>query len=324
MEHSVVRKIGIIGYGHIAKKHEKAIAAIESCELVAIYDINAPSNVAFSVFDNIDVFLAQDLDIVVVCTPNGLHAIHASQALLAGHTVICEKPLALNSQGCTQIMAASKASGQSVFCTMQNRYSPVSQWLKQLAKAKSLGDIYLLNVSCYWNRNKNYYEQAPWRGNSTQDGGPLFTQFSHYIDTLYWLFGSMTVHNAQFNNFDHGALIDFEDTGIFNFTFDNGGIGTFSYTTSCYEKNFESSMAIIGSKGTVKVAGQYMDRVTYCNIDNITTPDLPSNDNMANILSVYQNVFNHLEGKSSEMTTAEDGKEVVKIIEEVYAFREKL
>lgn len=314
-------KIGIIGYGHIAKKHEAAIAALSDCELVAIYDINPPLDIDLPVFNNLKDFLSQELDIVVVATPNGLHATHACQALLAGHVVICEKPLALTTAHCQKIMAASKASGQPVFCTMQNRYSPVSQWLKGLADRDAFGDIYLLNVSCYWNRNKNYYEQASWRGQNQQDGGPLFTQFSHYIDTLYWLFGGMQIHHANFHNYNHGDLIDFEDTGLFNFSFDKGGIGTFSYTTSCYEKNFESSLAIISSKGTVKVAGQYMDRVTYCNMDGVSQPDLSANDNLANIQSVYQNVIDYLQGKPAEMTTAQDGKEVVTIIEDVYKFR---
>jgi len=125
---------------------------------------------------------------------------------------------------------------------MQNRYSPVSQWLKKITNEKNLGDIYLVNVSCYWNRNKNYYAGADWRGKAALDGGTLFTQFSHYVDTLYWLFGDMKILNANFSNFDHDEMIEFEDTGIFNFTLDQGGMGTFSYTTSCYEKNFESSL----------------------------------------------------------------------------------
>ena len=116
-------------------------------------------------------------------------------------------------------------------------------------------------------------------------------------------------------------MIEFEDTGIFNFTFDKGGMGTFSYTTSCYEKNFETSLTLIGSKGTVKVAGQYMDRIDFCNIDGLTPPELSSNDNLANIREVYKNAILDINGKSSAATSAADGKSVVELIEKVYAFR---
>ena len=316
-------KIGLIGYGNIAKKHMAAIALTPDCKVSAVYDIQPVDTGSTDIksFTDLDAMLREDLDLVVICTPNGLHAGHTLAAIQAGHHVICEKPFALNSEDCDKMISAAQKNDKKIFCTMQNRFSPVSQWLKKLTIEDALGEIYLINVSCYWNRNKNYYKQSEWRGKKDNDGGTLFTQFSHYVDTLYWLYGDIKVHNALFQNFDHGDMIEFEDTGLFNFSLQNGAMGTFSYTTSCFEKNFESTLTLIGSKGTIKVAGQYMDRIEYCNIEDIEQPQLDANDNISNIAQIYKNAIAQINGNPAVMTTAEDGLKVVKIIEDVYAFK---
>ena len=131
----------------------------------------------------------------------------------------------------------------------------------------------------------------------------------------------MNILNAHFKNFDHGEMIEFEDTGIFNFTLNQGGMGTFSYTTSCYEKNFESSMTIIGSKGTIKVAGQYMDRVVYSNLEAGTTAELDDNNNLSNIRKVYETSIGRIKGMNTNACSAQDGQAVVELIENVYSFR---
>ena len=314
-------RIGILGYGSIAKKHMAAIAALPHTEVVAAHDAYAEPEGAVPFYRDMDSFLAQDMDLVSVCTPNGLHASHAIAALQAGHHVICEKPFALSSADCDQMIAKAKKVDRKIYCTMQNRFSPVSQFLKHVVEEEKLGSLYLINVSCYWNRNAAYYAAADWRGQQRLDGGTLFTQFSHYVDTVYWLFGQLKILNGRFANFDHQGLIDFEDTGIFNFTLDNGALGNFAYTTSCYEKNFESSLSLIGSRGTIKVAGQYMDKVVYCNVEGMTPPELPANDNLANIKNVYLHALKDLKGEANSATSAEDGRAVVSAIEEVYAFR---
>lgn len=315
-------KVGIIGYGNIAKKHQAAIAKLDGCELRAVYDIlPVELGADHPLYNNLDVFLQQDLDLITVCSPNGLHAEHSIKALNSGHHVICEKPFALSHTACQEIITAAEANSKKIFCTMQNRYSPVSQWLKKIIDSGALGEINMVNVACYWNRNKNYYRQSDWRGKTAIDGGTLFTQFSHYVDTLYWLLGDMEILGAQLQNFDHGEMIEFEDTGMFYFKFRQGGMGSFCYTTSCFEKNFESTMTLIGSTGTIKVAGQYMDRIEYSNVRDIVPPQLLENDNLANIRAVYENAISNITSDSPIMTTPKDGKAVVALIEEVYKYR---
>ncbi len=311
--------IGLIGYGNIAKKHELAISELDNLTLKAIFDT---SSIEHSILTtDFSQFIESNLDLITVCTPNGYHKEHSIKALTSGHHVICEKPLALSSTDCTEMIATAKRMNKQLFCTMQNRYSPVSQWLKNVVDQNELGEIYLVNVACYWNRNKNYYQNSDWRGKAEIDGGTLYTQFSHYVDTIYWLFGEMNILNAHFKNFDHDDLIDFEDTGMFNFSLASGGMGTFSYTTSCYEKNYESSLTIIGSKGTIKVAGQYMDTVSYCNLENGQLPELENNDNIYNIRQVYKNALQEIHNNSTEFSSALDARKIVEIIEEVYSFK---
>ncbi len=314
-------KIGLLGYGNIAKKHEAALTNADFGEIAAIYDLELVEHNKLPSYTDLEKFLSSDLDLISICSPNGLHKTHSIKALERGHHVICEKPFALSSVDCKEMIAAADRHGKEIFCTMQNRFSPVSQWLKKLVNEEALGEIYLINIACYWNRNKAYYQQSDWRGKKAADGGTLFTQFSHYVDTIYWLFGSMNILNAHFKNFDHGEMIEFEDTGIFNFTLNQGGMGTFSYTTSCYEKNFESSMTIIGSKGTIKVAGQYMDRVVYSNLEAGTTAELDDNNNLSNIRKVYETSIGRIKGMNTNACSAQDGQAVVELIENVYSFR---
>ncbi|NNF20717.1 MAG: Gfo/Idh/MocA family oxidoreductase [Saprospiraceae bacterium] len=316
-------KVGIIGFGNIGKKHARSLALTETAELAAIYDPNEDiSFPGITICNSIEELLADGkIDIVSVCTPNFLHEEHSIQALQAGHHVICEKPFALTSLSCSNIIAASKKFNKRVFCVMQNRFSPVSQWLQDLIAKQWLGEIYMVNVACYWNRNDAYYKRSDWRGNAQKDGGTLFTQFSHYVDTLYWLFGDINIENAIFANNNHDS-IDFEDSCSFNFRFKNNGLGNFSYTTSTFENNFESTLTIIAEKGTIKVAGQYMNEVEFINTNGLA-PVVPSktSDNIMNLSRVYQNACASIFEGLPPSTGPDDGLAVVKIIEDVYSFK---
>ena len=149
---------------------------------------------------------------------------------------------------------------------MQNRASPPSVCIKEVFDKKLLGDILMVQLNCCWNRDERYYEKANWKETMKLDGGTLFTQFSHFIDMMYWLFGDIKDIHANFQNFKHENSIDFEDSGFVNFNFVDGGMGCINYSTAVWDKNMESSMTIIGSEGSVKLGGQYMDKVEHCHI----------------------------------------------------------
>jgi len=196
-----------------------------------------------------------------------------------------------------------------------------------------LGDIYMVQLNCYWNRDERYYKPGNWKGTQYLDGGTLFTQFSHWIDIMYWLFGDITNIQAKFADFNHQKTTAFEDSGFVSFDFINGGMGSINYSTSVWEKNLESSLTIIGSKGSIKVGGQYMDQIEICNIKDYTMPVLedtnPANDYGAykgsanNHHNVIENVTDTLRGKNKISTNALEGLKVVDIIERIYSFRPK-
>jgi len=214
---------------------------------------------------------------------------------------------------------------------MQNRFSPPSEWLKKVIEEKIVGDLFMAQLNCYWNRDDRYYKKGGWKGSQELDGGTLFTQFSHFIDILYWLFGDITDIQAKFNDFAHAGLTEFEDSGFINFRFVNGGMGCINYSTAVWDKNLESSLTIIGSNGSIKVGGQYMDKIEYCHIKDYPMPQLaptnPANDYGAykgsanNHGYVIQNVTDTLKGKTTITTNALEGMKVVDIIERIYSYR---
>lgn len=333
-------RFAVVGQGHIGKRHADMIRRDNRAELVAVCDI-LPKETVLSggetepFFSSIDEMLqaCPGLDVVNICTPNGLHSVQAIQALETGCHVVVEKPAALTRADADKILAKSKEMSRHVFCVMQNRYSPPSVWLKQLITEKRLGDIYMVQLDCYWNRDERYYHSGNWHGNACLDGGTLFTQFSHFIDIMYWLFGDVTNIKGNFKDFNHQSLTDFEDSGIVTFDFVQGGMGVLNYSTSVWNANFESTITIIGSQGTVKVAGQYMNEVAYCHIKDYQMPQLnpgnPPNDygtykgSAQNHHYVIANVIDTLMGYDTMTTSLLECINEVDIIERIYKVRDE-
>jgi len=327
-------KFAVIGQGHIGKRHAEMIRRNPETELIAVCDIlPAEKDLKEKHYTSADELLKfhSEIEVVNVCSPNGLHAEHSLKALDANKHVVVEKPMALHRQDCEQIISKALQTHKQVFCVMQNRYSPPSAWLKEIVEKKIIGDIYMVQLNCYWNRDERYYKKDSWKGKQDLDGGTLFTQFSHWIDLLYWMFGDITDIQAKFADFNHASLTEFEDSGFVNFRFVNGGMGSVNYSTSVWDKNLESSISIVGSKGSVKVGGQYMDKVEYCHIKDYSMPKLqetaPANDYGAykgsanNHNFVIANVVDAIKGRKTITTNALEGLKVVDIIERIYSFR---
>jgi UDP-N-acetyl-2-amino-2-deoxyglucuronate dehydrogenase len=331
-------KFAVIGQGHIGKRHAEMIRRSPECELVAVCDVLPKEklglgNISENFFNDINDLLKShpDVEVVNVCTPNGLHAEHALKILDQNRHVVVEKPMALSKADCEKIIYSALHHHKTVFCVMQNRYSPPSIWLKEIVEKKVIGDIYMVQLNCYWNRDDRYYKPGNWKGTQDLDGGTLYTQFSHWVDIMYWLFGDITNIQAKFADFNHQHTTAFEDSGFVSFDFVNGGMGSINYSTAVWDKNLESSLTIIGSKGSVKVGGQYMDQIEVCNIKDYSLPKLaetnPANDYGAykgsanNHHSVIENVVSTLKGQNKISTNALEGLKVVDIIERIYALR---
>ena len=332
-------KFGIIGAGYIGKRHALMIQKNEEAELIAFCDTTPENELGLDEFAvpcyaSVEEFYSNhpDIDVICIATPNGLHTEQAIQALENDKHVVVEKPLALTKAGCEMIIYKGLDLSKKVFCVMQNRYSPPSIWLKDVVNQGILGKIYIVQINCYWNRDERYYKPDSWHGTSNLDGGTLFTQFSHFIDMMYWLFGDITNIKAKFSDFSHQDLTDFEDSGMISFDFVKGGMGCINYSTSVYAKNLESSITIIAEKGSVKVGGQYMNEVEYCNVENYTMPELPPSNppndygpykgSAANHHFIFENVVDVLKGRTSITTNALEGMKVVEIIERIYALKD--
>ncbi len=313
------------------------VAGNDESELLAIVDTDeskrSEAKAAYpsiEVFDSIESLIASGLvsDVVNICTPNGYHARQAIQMLDNKSHVVIEKPMGLTRQECEEVIFKSLQVSRHVFCVKQNRYSPSSKWLKEVVEKDLLGKINMVQLSCYWNRDARYYKPGGWKGTQDLDGGVLFTQFSHFIDIMYWLFGDIQNIVSKSTNFNHQGATEFNDSGVVQFEFINGGFGSINYSTSIWNKNFESSIIVIGEKGTVKVSGQYMDQLEYCHIEDYEMPELdppnPPNDygdykgSAANHHYVIENVINVLTGKSQISTNALEGMKVVEMIERIH------
>ena len=335
MENKSSIGFGVIGAGHIGKRHAEMISRHSEARLVALCDILDEEKLGLSKFNaplykNIDQLLNnEEIEVVSIASPNGIHATHALAALDAKKHVVIEKPMALKKADCERIIYKALNVHRHVFCIMQNRFSPPSVWLKQLIESQKLGKIFMVQINCYWNRDDRYYKSGSWHGSRELDGGTLFTQFSHFIDIMYWLFGDITNIKARLHDFAHQHSTEFEDSGFVNFEFVNGGLGSLNFSTAIWDKNLESSITIIAENGAVKVGGQYMNEVEYCHIKDYAMPELPpsnpANDyghykgSAANHHYIFENVIDVLKGRDTINTNALEGLKVVEIIERIYS-----
>lgn len=332
-------RFAVVGCGHIGKRHAEMVVRDPGAELVALCDIRPKEELGIEAypvafFSDMTSLLQSglDIDVINICVPNGLHAEMAIQAIESGHHVVIEKPMALQVQDAERVLQTSLKYQKEVFCVMQNRYSPPSVWIKQMIDSGRLGKIYLVQLNCFWNRDERYYKPRGWHGDACLDGGTLFTQFSHFIDIMYWLFGDIQHIQARFADFNHQQLTDFEDSGLVTFEFVNGGMGCLNYSTAVWNKNMESSMLIVAENGSVKIGGQYMNEVEYCHIKDYEMPELaptnPGNDygpykgSAQNHNFVIRNVVEVLQQSGAQnTTTALDGLKIVDIIRRIYALK---
>ncbi len=333
-------RFAVVGCGHIGKRHAEMICRESGAELVALCDIQPRESLGIEAyhvpfFQSVDHLLASGIaiDVINICVPNGWHASLSVQAIRSGCHVVIEKPMALTLSDAEQIVYESLKYSRQVFCVMQNRYSPPSLWIKEMVDSGRLGQLYMVQLNCYWNRDSRYYKPGGWHGDIRLDGGTLFTQFSHFIDIMYWLFGDISNIQGRFADFNHKGLTDFEDSGFVSFDFVNGGMGSLAYSTAVWDKNLESSLLIVSENGSVKIGGQYMNEVSYCHVKDYEMPVLPptnpGNDygpykgSAQNHNFVIRNVVNVLSGHPSETITTNvlEGMKVVDIIQRIYALK---
>jgi UDP-N-acetyl-2-amino-2-deoxyglucuronate dehydrogenase len=329
--HSI--NFAIIGCGRIAQRHAEHIQ--NNGKLVAVCDIDTQkandlaNKYQANAYYTIENLLKNEknIDVVAICSPNGLHAEHTIQALKAGFHVLCEKPMAISVQDCGEMIKEAEKANKRLFIVKQNRFNPPVAEIKKIIDEGKLGKIYSVQLSCFWNRDENYYKNS-WKGTKNLDGGTLYTQFSHFVDLLYWIIGDVKKVSAFGKNSAHQGIIEFEDNGVIALEFYNGALGTINYTVNSFQKNMEGSLTIFGEKGTIKIGGQYLNELEYQKIDNYEIKDLPKGNpannygqyqgSMSNHDKVYENVVEVLTKQGVIATNGFEGLKTVEIIDKIY------
>jgi len=315
-------RFAIIGCGRIADRHAAQIATMG--KLIAVCDNDVAKATALGSLYNATAYSSiedllekeQAVNIVSICTPNGLHAKHSILALQQGKHVICEKPLAINMIDAQLMIDTAKLQDRKLFVVKSSRFTPCIQALQAIIEKKELGTIYSFHLNCVWNRPESYYANS-WKGTQLLDGGTLYTQFSHYIDALIWLLGEVE-EVSGFRSNAAGKKIAFEDTGAVALKMKSGAVGTIHYSVNAFERNQEISLNIVAEKGTITLGGACMNEVLYQHpilIDS--TAEMPHNYN-SNHDSIYQHVLQALEGKESIITEGESALKAVALIEKIY------
>jgi predicted dehydrogenase len=327
-------KFALVGCGRIGNRHAEQITKFGSlvavCDTVSVRAKELSDKnecLSFASLDDMLPAIKDSVDVVSVCTPNGLHAIHSIASLNAGFNVLCEKPMALNSVDCGEMIRTAERKNKRLFVVKQNRFNPPVVAVKDIIDKGSLGRIFSIQLNCFWNRNNEYYRDS-WKGTMELDGGTLFTQFSHFVDLLYWFFGDVESVEAYGGNFNHINTIEFEDTGVSILKFKSGILASINYTVNAYNKNMEGSLTIFGENGTIKIGGQYLNEVEYQSLGFEEIKDLPVGNkpnnygdykgSMSNHDLLYKNLVEVLQGKGSISANMFEGLKTVEIIEKIY------
>jgi UDP-N-acetyl-2-amino-2-deoxyglucuronate dehydrogenase len=325
-------RFAIIGCGKIATRH--AEQAAKHGELVAVCDIIPEKADALAAGHKARAYYSlhellnkeKQIDLIAICTPNGLHAGHSIDALKAGMNVLCEKPLCISSADAAAMIDTAKKAGKRLFVVKSTRYNPALISLKKILDQQKAGSLYSFQLNCFWNRPAAYYTDS-WRGTKTMDGGTLYTQFSHYIDALLWLFGNVRSIKGLQKNMAHTGSIEFEDSGVASLEMENGMLGGLNWSVNAFKKNMEVSLTIVAEKANFRIGGEYMNKVEYELADGFSLEqgeDGKANDygfykgSMSNHDKVYENLMLALNDSTHPFANAFDGLKTVETIEKIY------
>ena len=237
--------------------------------------------------------------------------------------------MALSIDDCNKMIITAKKNNVELFVVKQNRFNPPVEVLKKLIQEDKLGKIFSYQLSCFWNRTAEYYNQSDWRGTKKLDGGTLFTQYSHFIDLVYWFFGDINDSSSYLTNYNHNDTIDFEDTGVVIIKHLSGVTGSLNYTTNSFGENMEGSLTVFSENATIKIGGKYLNEIVYFKSDKIQLPKINHIDkpnqygtyqgSMSNHDKVYSNIVDVITNGVTARANMLDGMKCVEIISKIYA-----
>ncbi len=264
MAEPVSHGFGIVGAGVIAAMHAAAIGRLPGARLSAVTDADAAAAAAFAARSGtaaepgLDALLARDdVDVVCVCVPSGLHAEIGTRAARAGKHLVVEKPIDVTLEAADRLITAAREAGVTLTVISQHRFDSGLIELKQLIDDGALGRLVLGEASTKWYRAQAYYDSAPWRGTWAMDGGSLMNQGVHYVDLLRWCLGPVAEVTAVCATQTH--QIEVEDTALALVRFASSAVGTIMSTTAA-APGFPQRLEVTGTKGTVIVQDGHIVR----------------------------------------------------------------
>lgn len=274
-------RVAVVGCGRVSRTaHYASIKENPAYEFVAVCDTDRSRADEWSRSNNVKAYYSIDdllanekLDMVSICTPNGMHPQHAGKVAEKGIHLMVEKPLAMSTPEADQLIQLCAEKGVRLFSVMQNRFNATNQLLKRAVDKGRFGRLLTVNVTMRWARGLGYYtEDHGWRGRRDMAGGVFTNQAIHYIDTMQWLIGgSPTTAYARMDTSKHPIDVETHGSGII--TFDNGTIASLNLTALSYPDDREGSITLLGERGTVKLGGKAMNRILEWDFDTADTED---------------------------------------------------
>ena len=322
-------RFAVVGCGRIAASHFAALQAhVQDAELVAVCDTDDQALAKAAGATGVSAFatFAQLLDapsapdVVVLCTPSGLHSQQAIKAAQRGLHVITEKPMATRwSDGLEMVRACDEANVQ-LFVVKQNRRNPTLQLLKHAIEQRRFGRIFMVTINIFWSRPQQYYDSARWRGTWEFDGGALMNQASHYVDLIDWLIGP--VESVQAYIATLARNIQVEDTATVGVRWRSGALGSINVTMLTYPKNFEGSITVLGEHGTVRIGGVAVNEIQQWQFADSRPGDENIGAASYQTTSVYgfghplyyENVIESLSGQAEPETDGREGLRSLEIL----------
>lgn len=287
-------RFGVIGCGSIGQRHLALVHDHPSAALGAICDIDEEKCREYSAkyggvswfTDYKDLLKEKEIQAVIICTPHFLHAPMAIKAAKRGKHILVEKPMALRKKDCSKMIEAAETHDVKLMVVKQNRFNEAVQMARRAIDMNALGKIFMVQCNVIWNRGQEYYDHSDWRGLEKTEGGALFTQASHFIDLLVSWLGNLTDASTLIDTLNHE--IEIEDCGSAVLRFESGTIGSLLWTTCAFNKNFEGSITLIGEKGTIRIGGQYLDRIDAWELPGFDLPADKTFNEQPNIYPGYQ------------------------------------
>lgn len=331
-------KYALIGCGRISPNHIAA-AIKNELDIVSVCDIIPEhmenilgkfeidnSNIKRYI-DYKEMLEKEKPELVAIATESGKHAQIAIDCLEMGANVIIEKPIALSLEDADKIIEKAKEKNLVVCANHQNRFNKSISKIRQAVEENKFGKMLYGTAHVRWNRGKDYYTQAPWRGTWEQDGGALMNQCIHNIDLLRWMMGDEVDEVCAYTDNLNHPFIQAEDLGMAIVKFKNGSYGIIEGTTNIYPKNLEETLYLFGQKGTAKAGGKSVNIIEEWKFEDQIeeeeeikkeNSEMPENVYGFGHNPLYKNVIHAIKTNTSPLVDGEAGKRALELVLAIY------